>query len=43
LDTGYSKINGLYRSFSTTSIQEGAAVKATEETESMLTFKKPTE
>jgi hypothetical protein len=43
LDTGYSKINGLYRSFSTSSIQEDAVKKATEETESLLTFKKPTE
>jgi hypothetical protein len=33
LDTGYSKINELYRSFSTSSIQEGAAIKKTEETE----------
>ena len=43
MDTGYSKIKGLYRSFSTSSVQEGAALKTTEDTKSMLTFKQPTE
>jgi hypothetical protein len=43
MGTGYSKINGLYRSFSTSSVQEGVALNTTEETESMLTFKQPTE
>ena len=43
LDIRISNINGLYRNFSTSSVKEGAALNTTEETESMLTFKQPTE
>jgi hypothetical protein len=43
LNIGISNINEMYRSFSTSSLKQGAALNTTEDTESMLTFKQPTE